>query len=272
MALAASHGVRWTAYAPNLAALVLGAIVFHAAGRVERERLIAWAPGIAALGILATLVGPSIDGVHRWVSIAGVRLHMSFALAPWILFGLAAARGSAKKRGMLAVLAAQIAHVVQPDAGQATALAAGALPLLPDRSNADRTLGRVLALLLGVLAAAAWLRVDPLPPVEHVERILNLASANGPLWVTAVVVTGAGLLLPLVAMARRSSATVVATSSYLLASFAVTFFGRFPVPVFGAGAGPVLGWFALLAMAAGTRSRDAEPVPATTAIASVRYD
>ncbi|WP_050726882.1 hypothetical protein [Vulgatibacter incomptus] len=270
MSIAGAHGVPWSAYAPNLAAIVLGATCFHAARRVESERLSAWAPGLAALGILATLVGPSIDGVHRWVSMGAMRLNMSLALAQLILFGLTAARHGSNRRAVLAALVAQIAHVVQPDAGQASALAAGALPVLLDRSCANRTLGTVLALALGVLAGATWLRDDPLPAVEHVERILILAYLNGPLWVTAVVLAGAALLLPLVTSARMSSAAVQATLSYIVASFVVAFVGSFPVPVFGAGAGPVLGWYALLTLAADGKpnrpsSRDskwpAEPSP-----------
>ena len=260
LSIAGARGVPWTAFAPNLAAIALGAACFLAARRVQNERLCAWVPALAALGILATLVAPGIEGVHRWVGVGAVWLNMSLALAPWILFGLSAARDDMRKAAALAALVAQIAHVVQPDAGQATALAAGALPLLIGRSCAKRTLGSVVALVLGVLAGAAWLREDPLPAVEHVERILSLAYQEGPPWVTAVVVTGAVLLLPLVAPMSSSSAAVLAASSYFVASFVVTFVGNFPVPVFGAGAGPVLGWYALLALAA-DRKPDCQPNP-----------
>lgn len=54
---------------------------------------------------------------------------------------------------------------------------------------------------------------------------------------------------------HEARATGFALLLYLLASFIVTFIGNFPVPVFGAGAGPVLGWYALL----GIRATAASP-------------
>lgn len=262
VAIAEAHDVSWVAYAPNLVALVLGVALVVVVPRIAGDRLAAWAPGLAALGILATLVGPGIDGVHRWISLGALRLGVSALLAPWILLGLAAGQGRARGHAILAALVAQVVHVVQPDAGQATALAAGALPLLLDRMRAPTPVGVASALALALLAAAAWLRDDPLAAVDHVERILVLGASEGAPWVVAMVAVGAALVACIVVPGRGRvpGVVVVGLASYCVATFVVTFFGCFPVPILGAGASPVIGWYSLLAVRA-----SAEPRPSAEA-------
>ncbi|MFP2904560.1 hypothetical protein ACLESD_05785 [Pyxidicoccus sp. 3LFB2] len=101
---------------------------------------------------------------------------------------------------------------------------------------------------VALLAGGAWLRVDPLAPVDHVERIHMLAFSRGVPWVVAALVAGALLLAPMVMAARSaqgaSARLALSLALYFGATIAVTFLGNFPVPVMGAGAGPVLGWFA----------------------------
>lgn len=147
MAIAASHDVRWTAYLPNLVALALGVGIVFGVRRRPPERVATWMPSLAALAILATLVAPGIDGVHRWLAIGGARLNVSAASAPWILLGLAVGGQRVRMLGAAAVLLAAVTHVVQPDAGQATALAVGVLPLALDRRRTPSWLGIPLALV-----------------------------------------------------------------------------------------------------------------------------
>lgn len=257
IAVAAAYGVSWTPYLPNVVGLLLGIVLFHVVQRLPSDKLAAWAPGITSAAISATLLGPGIDGVHRWLSVGPLRLNVSAALAPWLLSGWCASQGSSRIRATVFILVTQVAHVVQPDAGQATALAAGLLPLLLSSSRIKPAEGLPLAVAVTLLAATAWLREDPLPAVDHVERILVLASMKGPAVLVAVMLTGLGLVLPFIAdgQVRFPHATRFALLSYLLVSFMVTFVGNFPVPVFGAGAGPILGWYALLGVRAVTARR-----------------
>jgi hypothetical protein len=104
-------------------------------------------------------------------------------------------------------------------------------------------------------ALLTWLRPDPLGAVPHVERILHLASSQGLPWLLAALMAVGWLLVPVVHgsvwlhKARSESAPVAtALALYLGATFAVTELGNFPVPVLGAGAGPVLGWYSALAI------------------------
>lgn len=252
MAIAVSQGVRWTAYLPNLIALVLGAGIFFGVRRRSHGRVATWMPSVAALAILATLVVPGVDGVHRWLAIGGLRLNVSTAATPWILLGLAAGGQRARLLGAGAVLVAAMTHLAQPDAGQATALAVGVLPLALDRRRTPSAIGVPLVLTTTALAGAAWFVPDPLAPVDHVERILILGSSQGALWVAAMVAAGVALLVPFALPTRESARDPVAGAlvGYIAATFIVTVIGHFPVPVFGAGAGPVLGWYALLTVCA----------------------
>lgn len=256
LVVARAFGVSWTAYAPNVAGALMGILLFYfyAVQRASSEAFV-WMAGVASMAIWVTLLGPSMDGVHRWLALGPLRLNVSAAVAPWLLGGLCAPGGS-RTRAAAFVLVAQAAHVVQPDAGQATALAAGAVPLLLGSPQMTRAVRGALAVVVSLAAAAAWLRDDPLPAVEHVERILVLASMKGPAVLTAAVLAGVVLLLPFVALVqgRPRDAVGFALLLYLLASFVVTFVGSFPVPVFGAGAGPVIGWYALLGVRAVLRS------------------
>jgi hypothetical protein len=185
-----------------------------------------------------TLVAPGDEGVHRWLAVGPVRLNVSAAVLPWIVVVLATAEGAARGRALVLACAAQVIHVAQPDAAQATALACAALPLVL-RRQARATAG-VAALL--ALAAIAWTRRDPLFPVDHVERVLVIAWARGPLWTAAVGAAALALFVPAMAAANGLGA---AAALYLAGAMSAACFGHFPVPVLGAGAGPILGWFAL---------------------------
>lgn len=251
--IAEAHGVSKSAYLPNLIALVLGGVFFVLLRRASLETLAARLPTIAAILVLATLFAPGLEGVHRWLPLGPLRLHASSAFVPWVLVGLLSTSRTTLRRTWVLLATIQAIHVLQPDAGQASALAAGAAPLL--LSSRRKNPGAVLvALVLVSLAAVTWLRRDPLPPVDHVERILFLAFAKGTLGVAMVVLGASALLVPFV---RRTSSREarVALVLYLVAAFFVTFFGNFPVPVFGAGAGAVLGWCALLSVHRARQSR-----------------
>lgn len=237
---------------PNLVALLLGTGVVLVAQRAPREGLSRWAPLFAALGIATTLFGDGVDGVARWVNVGGLQVHASAALAPWLLLGLAAESSTTRRLTLLAALVVQLVHVLQPDAGQATALAAGALAILAARTSIPRLEQLGASAALTGAAALAWLRPDPLEPVDHVERILFLAYDRSPVWVVAIV----GAMLPLFGAlagpgARARAPATLAALGYLAACFGVSAWGQFPVPVFGAGFATTLGWFALVAVPRG---------------------
>jgi hypothetical protein len=309
VAIAATHGVSPRAFLPNAVAVPLGMLVVFLSRGPARDAHVSDEPGLAAesprprvpapvlvrvpvlvlvgaaVAIAATLVSrdAGLEGVRRWLPLGPLRLNASAALLPGVLLGLASLRGlhevPARRRVavtgfvLAAVLAVQLVHLAQPDAGQATVLAVAALPLLLDDSRCPRRLGLPVAAVLLVLAAATWRRPDPLAPLGHVEGIARWALAGGFPWNLALGVSIVGLFVALVVPPRGDapspapgSASVRAAAALaLFASIAVSFFGAFPVPIAGAGAAPVLGFYGLLAMvgAADTARKRApvEPEP-----------
>ncbi|ADO69303.1 hypothetical protein [Stigmatella aurantiaca] len=245
------------AFLPNVLVCLLGgacSLGFLRLSSLGRDRFLHVMAFIAFVAIAATLASPGIDGVHRWLSVGPVRLNASAAFLPWILAGMSASRPAVRKTSTLLALGAQLLHLAQPDAAQATALAGGALALLAGNSLFGATAQMALGGLMAVLAGCTWARADPLPAVEHVERILFLAAARGPGWLGATCVTGVPVLLVFLHAARNPhpayARAAIGFGLYWALTLAATFFGNFPVPWMGAGAGPVLGWYAFAAVLA----------------------
>jgi cell division protein FtsW (lipid II flippase) len=256
-AVASVHGVSNGVFLPNVAAILVGAVgaIGLVSSRSEVEsRAARWLPVVAFLVIAATLVMVDLDGVRRWLLLGPLRLNASAALLPWVFLGMISPEPRDRTRAVVIACAVQLVHLAQPDAAQATALAAGVLPLLVGGTVVKRRIGIPIAALLVGLAAAAWTRPDTLPAVDHVERILVLAAESGTWWSVAAGVATFGLLAPaMIAMRQREAVTSqlgAGLTLYACATIGATFYGSYPVPVLGAGAGPVLGWYAMITVIA----------------------
>ncbi|WP_420125229.1 hypothetical protein [Longimicrobium sp.] len=246
-------GVPTTAWGQNLAACVIGILLYFvlARPRVSRQGetglLIA---GVLALGVLAaTWLDPGLQGVHRWLMLGPVRVHAGALVLPLVLAALAGLE-RAGRRGASTLLAIATALVLalQPDAAQATAFVAGAVVLLLPRSPAEGR-GWIRLLPLVVLAGLSWLRKDPLAPVPHVEGIVGLAAEQGHVWGIAAVASL--LLLPVpffVARGRGDGRVGLALGAYIIVTILATAVAHFPVPVLGQGASPILGYFVAIGL------------------------
>ena len=255
--MARAHGVSPKAFGPNLAAAVLGIVLVALLGRRSWNHPDHLAPVLAATAlalVAATLLFPSLDRVHRWISLGPVRLNASAVILPWVLLALWMLLGQARLGLALGLVAmTQVLHIAQPDAGQATAFAAGVLVLLGTTRSIPRG-GRVAGSAIAVMGAALALgRADRLSAVPHVERILHLAADQGVPWLLAALVALGCLFLPMVhAVAEWRStrsepaALAVCLGAYFGGALAATELGNFPVPLLGAGAGHVLGWYCAL--------------------------
>lgn len=208
-------------------------------------------PEIVALGGLAifaaTQLDPGLDGVHRWVTLGPVRLHVGALFAPIVLLAVVALW--VRQKTSLAVLTLALGlvfFVAQPDAGQTTAWAAAvvALAALPGKRLAMRF---VLVVLAALGTIAAWMRPDPLAGVPMVEGIVGEAwRMHSALGAGAMVALA---LLPLSALfaARRARTNYLAVryglvlATYFVGSLVVVAIGEFPTPVLGFGASPMLG-------------------------------
>lgn len=255
--VARAHGVSPKAFGVNLAAAALGLVLAALLGRRSWNPPDRLAPVLAATALAplaATLLFPSLEGVQRWISLGPVRLNASAVTLPWILLALWMLLGQARRGLALGLVAVtQLIHIAQPDAGQATAFSAGVLVLFMTTRSIPRGWSVAGSAIAVTGTALAWTRADPLSAVPHVERILHLAAGQGVPWLLAALVALGGLFLPMVqgvawSRSTRSEAAAMALclGAYFAGVLAATELGNFPVPVLGAGAGHVLGWYSAL--------------------------
>ena len=250
MWLAGAPPARW---AGHVAAGAVGISVYVAVTRAPRSsRSMSLAAIVAGvITIACSLCSPGLQGVHRWLDIWGVRLHASQFVMPALLVCAATRFRDSPARPQGLLLAIQGIHFLQPDAGQATSVAAASLALTV---GGPSTWGsRACAAASVVIAIATWLRPDPLPAVPFVEDIVGRAFAvNRWLGCFGLAFLATATIAPIVSVRQaRDPATVRAgraLSAYFVAAVLATSLGQFPVPLFGFGASSVLGAFLGLAV------------------------
>ena len=251
-------GVSTIAWAINIAATVLGLLLWLVVRRLPPPARPATLTMLTAASI-AMIVLPfafaGMLGVHRWIALGGLRLHASAIVAPLIVLCVAAAASTGIGRALAIGAIATIVLALQPDAAQTVSFAA-AVAVVIANTRAKQTHKLLAVALLIAIAAASFVRRDPLPPVAHVEEIFSVVSAKGP--ASAAMATVALLLLPLPFFAtwyRHRSVLSLALGVYVTMTLLAPVWGTFPVPVMGSGASPILGYFLALALGAGEPSR-----------------
>ncbi|MCC6528118.1 MAG: hypothetical protein IT373_36060 [Polyangiaceae bacterium] len=139
--LFAVHGAPPAILATQLVAVALGLATCAALARtqdlVRRGGAFVLLTTVAL--VAATLAAPGIDDTHRWLRVGPLWMHAGAALEPSALVVLAVLWVEGSRALVLAgALVAGALHVAQPDAGQATALAAGLvmLALVGERASA----------------------------------------------------------------------------------------------------------------------------------------
>lgn len=214
-------------------------------------------PGVLALALVAaTLAFTPLEGVHRWVQLGPVRLHVSAFASPLVLCAAGVCLSTGRRLAAAGlVLALQTLHVLQPDAGQAAAFGLGAVALF---IAAPMPLGGRVAACLAValLGAAAFLRPDPLSAVPHVERILALAASHGTGLQLAGILALALPALGLLALARAAEPPLArglgtALALYVAGLATVPALGNFPVPVLGFSPSMLIGVWGTLGLGSG---------------------
>ncbi|MFP5247326.1 MAG: hypothetical protein ACLGH0_11585, partial [Thermoanaerobaculia bacterium] len=245
----------------NIATTVLAILIWlvvHPVPQLTRRRTRTLLAAASIITILLPFASEGILGVHRWISVAGLRLHASAIAAPLII--LCVATVATHRIGSALAIGATAAGILalQPDAAQTTSLAAAcALVLVGARTEQMGKVGAGLALLFAI-SLGSFVRHDPLAPVAHVEGIFAVAASRGAVW--AVMATISLLLLPVPFFAawhhpRRPIA--LALGVYVSMTVLAPAWGTFPVPIMGYGASPILGYFLALAVAVGRPTRNA---------------
>lgn len=207
---------------------------------------------LTLLGLAVPLAG-SADGPERWLLLGPVRLYLAPLLLPAFLAACAVfARAGDRQEtaARVALVGAGLALAAQPDASQVLALLAGAAVLCTRfRSGPWRTGGTLLGLAL--LTLWAFLRPDPLQPVPHVEGVFALALSQslpaGLLVIGCALAWLAGLCRQ--AVKGPGPFWLAGVAAYYGVLYACSVAGLTPAPLIGFGAGPVLGFGLLTAVA-----------------------
>ena len=197
--------------------------------------------GLGCILLALTFADPGLEGVHRWVGVGGFRLNMAFVVLPCMILGLDTQLCSKHSLYALAIVIVVAALLLlQPDASQLSAFAMAVMFLLLARVQSKPV--KYIALPLFVCAVIlAWVRLDTLEPVAHVEGILGLARDIGFAWFAAGLASLTVLLLPFVGL-RNASRSAQALGIYYLTTVLATLFGHFPVPFVGHGVSSVIGY------------------------------
>lgn len=230
-------------WARNLVAWVLGAVVAVGLAVGRRTEVLHVALWAAPLAVLATFFSPAQEDVHRWIDAGPLHINAAMFVLPAMVVALAVLSRE-RVWSWVPAFATLTLLVLQPDASQATSLAAVMAVIAAVAPS--RPLLRV-AVIVGAtaLATAAWFQADPLQPVPEVEDILELAFAIAPsLALAAIVALLLTAICPDVLMRyqRETPRTAAwALSVCFLAWIATTYFGAYPVPWVGIGPSPIIG-------------------------------
>jgi len=244
------HDVPSSRWGLNLIGGVLSAAicaVLLARSRVPMSKRAATVSACVAAGALAaTFTGTGLMGVHRWIQIGPLAMHVGAVCLPLFIVALGvldAFGGKLRWGPMLLAMAVTMLLLLQPDAAQATAFAAAVFTLLVANKQRARA-AWVVALVIAALAGWTWTQRDPLSPVPYVEGIIGLARQSGAAWLVASLAALAVLPLPFfIGPSGSHSPFVRALGVYLCVCILAPLFGHFPVPLVGFGLSPIVGYF-----------------------------
>jgi hypothetical protein len=237
----------------NPAAWLVGALVAAALAVRPPPTLLPMVLLAAPATLAVTFLGEGLSGVHRWLEAGPLRLNAAMLVLPMLAVALACASGVWR---WVAALASLVLLVLQPDASQATALAA-VVALVALRGPEPAPAKALIAAAATGLAALAWLRPDPLEPVPEVEGILTLAAQTSPLLAAASLAALAAVALTPVLALRRAPTDLRLAAAALAVCLGVwtlaPFLGAFPVPLLGVGPSPIVGAWLGVGLLAGMR-------------------
>lgn len=235
-------------YAPiNAAALLLACVVLvPPTGRIRSAGGLATI--LAALTLLAAslIFGPATEGVHRWLAVGPIVLHIGMLTIPALCVVLATQRLAIA----LPTVAAAMALVwAQPDTASALALFCAVSFACAADARKGKWLLAVVA-LAGLLLTVS--QPDPLQAVPFVETAIGDAWRAMP-WLGALQALALilALVIPPAVLARgaaRRTAPALALAGAMTGFALAGLIAAYPQPLVGYGASAVLGYGLALAL------------------------
>jgi hypothetical protein len=233
----------------NLVALIIG--LGSVAGLSVIARRVKMEPGLVtlllALVLMATqLVGMTVNGATRWVSIGGFGVQPSLILLPALILAFIRAP---QKLGGVGVAFAALTLALQPDRAMAGTLCAALLTFSAVRPTMI-TLSAAAISMIGFTATIIQPDVQGVSP--YVDQIFYSSFDAGPAAGLAVVLGTLILLVPALLGWRASTADRVNHAVFgaiWMTIIAAAALGNYPTPLVGYGASSILGYLlAALAM------------------------
>ncbi len=193
----------------------------------------ALAMGLVVLIAAPVTLGPSADGVTRWLAIGGFTLHAGMVAVPLLVRLLANDRAFGPWLTLVAILIA----FAQPDSATALALTAAAL----GAGIATHSTALFAITGLGLAAAIGASFNGDLPPQPFAESILSDLWSSYPLAALALAASLLGTLLLVSRLRSLSKAERFAICGALSGFIIAALNGDYPYPLIGFGAAPVVG-------------------------------
>ena len=198
---------------------------------------------IVLLGLFALplVKGPAVAGVARWLPLpGGLALHSGMLLLPL----LAAVAAQDENDATMALLAALLIALLQPDGASAAAITVAAIGLARAWGGWQMPLVAAVGLLVTVLAT---LRGE-LEPQAFVERVLAEAMLAHPLVGLALLAAQIAGFCLIVFASHRPRPARRAVGGTLFGFAIMSLMNVYPAPLLGFGAAPIIGYALALAL------------------------
>jgi len=257
----AQSGVPAGAWGRNLAAWLAGGLAAAVLGRLAGDRTRLAVTVLTPFGLAAPMLFEGQEGVHRWLDLGPLYVNAAMLLLPAFVVALVLVAQRSDRCWVPAMFGLGVL-ILQPDASQATALAAALCVAMLGARKPSAPLRRAVVLIALLLAAVSWTRPDPLAPVPEVEEVLQLAAGLSR-WLAAVSILALAAFAVTPALAtRRSPADDVRWAGLALSALFLVWciapaFGAFPVPLVGVGLSPILGAWLGVGLLAGAARQEA---------------
>ncbi len=203
------------------------------------------------IGLAACFAFSETGSPSRWLKIGGIRLYFSAAVLPLALYVFVRLHwrlGFSAYANVLVILVFAGLLALQPDFSQLIAFALSALFIVWHRAG-GLALKVGASAILGLLCLWCWQQPDPLQPVPYVEGVIQLAGSAGLVAMLAAILSVVLIPIGLFYVAiKRSAPELIPIALYYIVIMISAYLGLTPLPLLGFGAGPVIGYFAVLVM------------------------
>ena len=197
---------------------------------------------VCVMLLILTFADSGLSGVHRWISIGPINVHISSIVLPILLIELGKNLSFKNwwSTGLL-ILGVTIVLSFQPDASTTIAFTFASFIIL--FKFITKTIQYLVLCLPLIISILTWVHLDNLPPVPYVEEILLMAKNIGQIPFIVGVLSLVLMPLPFFIFTSKTYKPIfISLGVYFSLIILSTLFGNFPVPLLGYGISPIIGY------------------------------